>query len=264
MKDDDDDEEDESRNPRFRTTQRHVIEGAAGSNDTHDPTARSKFCGRYWYPIYAYIRKSGHGEIEARDLTQDFFFKFIMERDILTTWDPDKGRLRDYLKAVVKNFLLDERERAKCAKRGGNTMITSFDAMAAEERYLCEPTDDLSPDRCYDRAWAISVLAEIMRILDQKYARLGGDHQACYVALRPLLDETKANSDEVEKVAAALGVTPAYVATRKFALRAEWRKSAHEVVKRTLHDASAEDASAELRLLVEFLQGNRQSGWHRK
>ena len=187
-----------------------------------------------------------------------------MEKDILSTADPGKGRLQDYLKTCVKYFLHDERDRAKCVKRGGNANITSFDAMAAEERYLCEPTDDLSPDRCYDRAWAVSVLAEIMRIVDQKYARLGGDHHACYLALRPLLDETKAQSDDVEKVAAALGVPPAYVVNRKFKLRAEWKKTAREVVKKTLHDATDEDAVAELRRLVVFLQEDRQTGRSRK
>ena len=258
MKDDDD--EDESRNPRFKTTVTHVIKGAAGSDGTHDPIARGKFCGRYWYPIYAFIRKSGHNELDAKDLTQAFFVKFIMERDILSSWDSEKGRLRNYLKAVVKHFLHDEYDRAKCVRRGGNVMITSFDAIAAEERYLCEPADDLSPDRCYDRAWAMSVLAESMRILDQKYARFGGEHQACYLALRPLLDDTKAQSDEVEKVATALRLTPQYIATRKHALRAEWKTIAREVVKKTLHNATDEEALAELRRLVEFLQGGRQVG----
>ena len=225
-----DHDDDENRSPRFDTTKWAMI---------HDPDARGKFCGRYWYPIYAFIRRSGHSPHDAEELTQGFFLKFIMEKNILSTADPGKGRLQDYLKICVKYFLHDE-------------------------RYLCEPTDDLSPDRCYDRAWAVSVLAEIMRIVDQKYARLGGDHHACYLALRPLLDETKAQSDDVEKVAAALGVPPAYVVNRKFKLRAEWKKTAREVVKKTLHDATDEDAVAELRRLVVFLQEDRQTGRSRK
>src|SRR5207247_4931115 len=71
----------------------------------------------YWRPIYGFLRRQGVGQEDAEDLTQGFF-ALLLERKDLSAVRKEKGRLRSYLLASVKNFLTDERRRATAIKRG--------------------------------------------------------------------------------------------------------------------------------------------------
>lgn len=102
--------------------------------------ALAVLCEAYWYPIYAYIRRTGRSQHDAEDLTQGFFAR-LLERAVLAAANPGKGRLRTFLLACVRNFLSDERERARAQKRGAAVLAT-FDSSQAEERYASEPGDD--------------------------------------------------------------------------------------------------------------------------
>jgi DNA-directed RNA polymerase specialized sigma24 family protein len=88
--------------------------------------ALAALCDSYWYPIYAYIRRSGHAAHDAEDLTQGFFTK-LLEKGTLAHADPAKGRLRTFLLTCVQNYLHNEHERASAQRRGAH-LLTSFDA----------------------------------------------------------------------------------------------------------------------------------------
>jgi len=78
----------------------------------------------YGQPLYAYIRAQGHGPEEARDLTQGFFAEFL-DKDFLSSVDPDKGRFRSFLLASLRHFLSHERDRERALKRGGGVRLDS-------------------------------------------------------------------------------------------------------------------------------------------
>src|SRR5260221_10821952 len=135
----------------FCTTRWTQVRRAVGSDDTAARAALAALCEGYWYPIYAFIRRSGKSPHDAEDLTQGFFARLV-EKRVLAGADPTKGKLRPFLLACARHFLSDEHDRARAQKRGA-ALLPSFDAIAAEERYAIEPVDDLSPDRLFQRRW---------------------------------------------------------------------------------------------------------------
>ena len=119
--------------------------------------ALSRLCRAYWYPLYAFVRRLGYNPHDAEDATQGFFAD-LLERQALDAVDQSKGRFRSFLMAAMKNFLSHQRERARAQKRGGGEALLTLDAVEAEERYQLEPADTASPDKLFDRRWALTVL----------------------------------------------------------------------------------------------------------
>lgn len=140
----------------FQTTRWSLVQRANGDIDDEALQALAALCDSYWYPVYAYIRRSGHGAHDAEDLTQGFFAR-LLEKGTLAHADPAKGRLRTFLLTCVRNYLHNEHERASAQRRGAR-LLTKFDAGWAEERFASEPADDLTPDRLYQRRWALTLL----------------------------------------------------------------------------------------------------------
>ncbi len=137
----------------FPTTRWGRVVDAVEGGSTASRQALADLCQAYWYPIYAFIRRRGHGADETLDLTQDFFVR-VLERDILASADPEKGRFRAFLRADCGFFLADQRDRDRAVKRGGGVIPLSIVARDAEGRYLVEPAETETPERLFDRAWA--------------------------------------------------------------------------------------------------------------
>src|SRR4051812_12812733 len=99
------------------------------AGDKAHPAARSALealCGRYWFPLYAFVRRQGHGEHEAQDLTQAFFARFL-EQDYLNDVDRTRGKFRSFLLASLRHFLSNQRDFARAAKRGGGRTPFALD-----------------------------------------------------------------------------------------------------------------------------------------
>ncbi|NUP95915.1 MAG: hypothetical protein HUU28_07100, partial [Planctomycetaceae bacterium] len=121
----------------FLTTRWSVV-AAAGKPDT--PTARaalSELCSTYWYPLYAYVRRRGHSQDDAQDLTQAFFAR-LLEKNVVLAADPTRGRFRAFLLGSLKNFLANEWDREHAQKRGGGATPLSLDFEFADERFAAE------------------------------------------------------------------------------------------------------------------------------
>jgi RNA polymerase sigma-70 factor (ECF subfamily) len=169
---------------RFATTHWSVVQ-AAGATDSRDVRpAMSRLIETYWYPLYAFIRRKGHGPDEACDLTQEFFSR-LLERNFLHTADPDKGRFRTFLLRALARFLVDEWRHESRQKRGGGRAPLSLSALEAEERYRLEPADTLTPERIYERRWAMTLLEQAMARLEEECAAAG--REALFAAVKPIL-----------------------------------------------------------------------------
>src|SRR5215471_17633584 len=130
----------------FATTQWNVV-SAAGELDS-EPSRRAleTLCATYWYPIYVYVRRKGHGPDDAQDLTQEFFAQLIAKQHLRLA-DRNKGRFRSFLLATLDFFLAREWSRAHRQKRGGQYKFVSLDQPSPEERYQLEPADDDTPEK---------------------------------------------------------------------------------------------------------------------
>ena len=146
--------------------------------------ALEELCRQYWYPIYAYIRRCGRDRQQARDLTQGFF-AYLLERDVLKRANPERGRFRSFLLGTLKNFLLNQHEKEQAIRRGGKVEFVSIDEETAEGLYLNEPSSTLTPEKLFDRRWAMTVLGEAMQRLRVEYERSG--MKEIFTAAQPYL-----------------------------------------------------------------------------
>jgi len=146
-----------------------MVAAAGGKLETARAEALNALCREYWYPLYAYIRRSGNGPEEAKDLTQSFLLH-LLEKGVFGMADRERGRFRTFLLANLKNFLIDQNRRSVAAKRGGGQIFEPLEKESGEERYRFEPLDSESPDLIYDRGWAKTVLQRAVARLREESA----------------------------------------------------------------------------------------------
>lgn len=156
----------------FTTTQWSEVLDARQTDPQRARAALESLCGRYWYPLYAFIRRRGHAPHDAEDLTQSFF-EHILEHDALKKVDRSKGLFRTFLLSSLVNFLSDQRDWAQAIKRGGQKEIISWDALSAEELYQHEPAGDLTAEKLFERRWAMQLINLVLSRLRQEYEAAG-------------------------------------------------------------------------------------------
>jgi DNA-directed RNA polymerase specialized sigma24 family protein len=150
---------------------------AAGNVDAPDSArALERLCQVYWYPIYAYLRRRGFDRHQAKDLTQGFFH-YLVKKNLVQAADPEKGRFRSFLLGSLKNFVSNEEGRERALKRGGDKQLISLDDELAEGRYVNEPKDERSPERLFDRRWALTVLNEAGQRLEKEFREAGMERE---------------------------------------------------------------------------------------
>ncbi|HLV87913.1 MAG TPA: sigma-70 family RNA polymerase sigma factor [Candidatus Sulfotelmatobacter sp.] len=160
--------------PQFPTT-RWTLVVAAGDPQRKDArSALVSLCENYWYPLYAYLRRRGHAPDQAQDLTQEFFMR-VLEGRYLDRVDPEKGRFRSFILTSLKFFAADEQDRQRAQKRGGGAIVSlEFSSgESGEERYQREPGHDDTPDRIFERRWALSMLERVMERLREEFVQHG-------------------------------------------------------------------------------------------
>jgi RNA polymerase sigma-70 factor (ECF subfamily) len=220
---------------------------AAGENGAESSEdALETLCEAYWYPIYVYVRRKGHGPDEAKDLTQEFFSQLLAKHQVRLA-DRHKGRFRSFLLAALKNFLANEWDKAHAAKRGGEKGVISLDGLDAEGRYAAEAVESATPERLYERRWALALLDQVLKRLGEQYRASG--QQALFDALEATLaGGRKAGHADI---AGKLGMTEAAVKVAAHRLRRRYRDLLREEIGQTLADP--DDADEEIRYLLSCL-----------
>ena len=220
----------------------------AGAGDSPQAAAAlSGLCGQYWFPVYAYIRRTGQSPEAAQDLTQEFFARLV-ERRFIAGADPDKGRFRTFLLTILKRFLVNAWEHERAAKRGGGRELVSLDA-TAEEQYCLEPVDRMTADRLYDRRWAVALLETVMGRLRVEQEREG--RAELFQELAAYLYGESPNASQ-EQIGARFNLSESAVKSAVHRLRARYRELLRIEVRRTL--ANPLDTENELRHLLDALR----------
>lgn len=201
----------------------------------------------YWYPLYAYVRRRGYNPQESQDLTQAFFAR-LLEKNSIQVADRERGRFRSFLLASLGNFLNNQWDRGQTAKRGGGQEMLSLDAPSAEERYIHEPSHEQTPERIFERRWALTVLEQALTGLREEYSRAG--KQELFAALQMCLSGNEV-SEPYEELARRLNLSEGAVKVAVHRLRRRFANALREVVTQTL--GVGEDVDEELRHLVSML-----------
>src|SRR4051794_35748306 len=141
----------------FATTHWSVVLSAGDIQGAKASEALEKLCRTYWPPMYSYVRRQGNGPEDAQDLTQAFFAK-LLEKNFWARADRAKGRFRSFLLTALRQFLCDQRDRARTVKRGGGVSFIAFDEEAGEEHFA--EGLNLSSEQRFERQWALTVLQQ--------------------------------------------------------------------------------------------------------
>ena len=235
--------------PAFVTTHWSLVV-SAGHNDTpHARDALEKLCRAYWFPIYAFVRRQGHGPHDAQDLTQDFFAR-LLEKKQFAVADPAKGRFRSFLLASLKHFLANEWDKTRAQKRGGGQMSIPMDVATAETKCGMEPADDVTAEKIFERRWALTLLEQVLRRLRAEYVRDGREN--LFEQLKPTLTEVS-RSVRYAEIAARLGTNEGAVKVAVHRLRQRYRELLRAEIADTV--ASPGEVEDEIRNLFAALAG---------
>ena len=156
----------------FVTTRWTMVLSAGRKSSPQSDRALGELCQTYWYPLYAYVRRQGRTKEDAEDLVQAFFARFL-EKNYLEGLSAERGKFRAFLLASLKHFLANEWDKSQRQKRGGGAQHLSLDWQRADERYHLDPPDTSSPDRVFDREWAMTLLERVVTRLRDESAAAG-------------------------------------------------------------------------------------------
>ena len=153
---------------RFATTRWSIVLAAGDRGSPTRQEALSSLCQTYWYPLYAFARRTGLRAEAAQDLTQDFF-AHLLEKETLRQVDPEKGRFRSFLLSCFRNYQTDQQRRARALKRGGGKLLVHIELETAEGLYVREPSHDQTPEKAFERHWAMTLLQRAVDRLEEEH-----------------------------------------------------------------------------------------------
>jgi len=233
-----------SGDPGFSTTNWSVVLAAAQSDPAVASHALERLCGRYWYPVYAFVRQRGNDLHESQDLTQGFFH-FLLERRTLQQVKRERGRFRTFMLTTLTNFLHNERDKSQAIKRGGRHQIVSLDGEFAESAYALESINDESPEGIFERRWAATLVQRVLEELQKEFAERG--KAELFARMQPFLtgEPTAADYGELGR---RLTMEPGAV---KVALHRARRRFGELLRSEVAHTVSEpEEIEAEIRYLL--------------
>jgi RNA polymerase sigma factor (sigma-70 family) len=231
---------------KFPATSWTLVLAAGDPHRQECRDALTRLCERYWYPVYAYVRRRGYAQDEAEDLTQDFFVR-ILEGSYLNRADPNRGRFRTFLLNSCKFFLSDQADRARAQKRGGGAILP-FQVHSAEGLYQHESLDNETPERIFERRWAISLLDGVVSRLRDEFLRHGSpaDFEKLKVFLFGQAEVSYA------ELARDMGASEGALKVTVHRLRKRYRVLFLKEIGDTITDPA--DADSEIRFLRSTLQ----------
>ena len=162
----------QSSHQHFATTHWSLVLDAGRRSAPEAEAALEMLCRAYWFPLYAFARRRGYSPDDAADLTQEFFSRLI-EKSFLESADPERGRFRTFLLTIFQRFLAKEFDRSQAIKRGGGLTQFPIDFEDGETRYADSLTDEQTPERIFERQWALTMLQRVVDQLRTEYLSKG-------------------------------------------------------------------------------------------
>ena len=223
----------------FPETRGSLVAAMKSGDGTERARALETLAGAYWKPVYAYVRFRFRRDHEAAaDLTQDFFAK-LLENTFLSRFDPEKARLRTYLRVAVDGLVANEAKAARRLKRGGGAPVLSLDFEAVRREVDGRPrAADLSPEDLFEREWVRSVFSMAVERFRKACAESGREMRFALFAAYDLEGDAGADRPRYEDLAVRFGTTTVDVTNQLAAARREFRGSVLDVLRElTVSDA---------------------------
>lgn len=234
------------RGARFQTTRWTIVLASRRRGEPAGRAAIESLCRDYWYPLYAFVRRTGRSPEDAQDLTQAFFARLLVQNR-LDAAAPEKGRFRTFLLVSLKRFLTTEWRRGQAQKRGGGIDHVSMSILEAEDRYAAEAAERMSPEALFDRQWAITILERAMLRLRDDY--VGSERGVVYEALKGLL-AAPAGSVSCAEAAKAAGLSEGAARVAMHRMRRRFRECFREELAQTVTPEEMEEELRHVRTVL--------------
>lgn len=202
--------------------------GHASSPDCQE--ALEMLCRTYWHPLYFFLRRKGSSPEVAEDQTQSFFTHMLDKQDFGLA-DPERGKFRSFLLASLQHFVANEHRRAQAQKRGGGAQHLSLDFESAEGRYIQQPSHELSPEKLFERYWAITILDRTIAALKAQWNESDKEKQFDLLSQHLVKGDAQVTYAET---GTALGMTEGAVKTAVYRLRKRYREILLEQIAQTV------------------------------
>ncbi len=233
---------------KFTTTHWSQVAAAGRAEPSVALDALEQLARTYQYPIYAEIRRQGHPDETARDLTQSFFVR-LLSGNFFARASATRGRFRNYLLTALNHFLADDwRHRTRESRGGGQTPL-SLDDDTLEDRYRLEPIVSRTPAEIYERRFALTLLEEVLRRLEKEFVSFGSAD--LFARLQIFLIGEGESSPGYATLAAELGLTPGAVKAAVYRLRRRYRELLREEISRIV--GTPEEVEDELQYIFRLL-----------
>jgi RNA polymerase sigma-70 factor (ECF subfamily) len=231
----------------FNTTRWSIVVAAGERSTAEAQQALAQLCEVYWLPLYIYARRRLASPEAAQDAVQGFFAE-LLERNIVAAADRERGRFRAFLLMSLKNFLATQWQKEHAQKRGGGRAALSLDWDAGETRYLLEPVDSVTPERLYERQWALALLGDVLARLRREFEAAGKSGE--FEALKGCITGD-ADAGGYAAIGERLGTSEGAARVAGHRLRGRYRELLRAAIADTV--ASPEDVDDEIRRLFAVL-----------
>jgi RNA polymerase sigma factor (sigma-70 family) len=201
--------------------------------------ALEMLCQTYWEPVRRYLRALGCREDECADVTQDFFASFLRNGGFERA-DPERSKLRTFIKMAAGHFLTNHWRGQSAQRRGSGAPVENLDdhpELPEAERSLAEET--------YDREWAQAVLNRALEVVKAGYRRRG--REALFEAIKSGLLRPGGLA-QISQVALDLDLPEAQVRVAVHRARQRLAEALRAEVAATVE--SDREAEQELRYLI--------------
>ncbi|MHC5066479.1 MAG: RNA polymerase sigma factor [Planctomycetota bacterium] len=229
----------------FPNTRWSMVLQAQDQDSSLRDRALEQICRTYWLPIYAFARGQGLKPADAEDLTQNVLTN-LLDQNAFERVAAERGKLRSFLRVAAKNYMHNEWKKATRQKRGGGVTVLSLESMNAEQRCSLDHADEESPERIFDRHWAINLLHRTMERLEAVY--VGEGKGALFEAIRDVLGENPGTLSYKER-GKQLGMSEGAIKIAVHRLRKRYRRILKEEIALTLDDENEEAVDEEIRYL---------------
>ena len=225
-----------------------MVVNAGDEESPQQQDALNQLCSCYWYPVYAFSRRKGHGHHDAQDITQAFFSRFLQRNDFAAA-DKNRGKFRSYLLVSLKHFLANYHDWKQAAKRGGDQVHVPWDKITAEKLSSLESSSDESPEILFDRKWALILLERVQDQVSSDYIQ--SEKKERFEALKQFLPGYQPTQSYSE-IAQALGISEGALRVELHRLKKKFSQRLREEIAHTV--STPIEAEEELRHLINILQ----------
>jgi len=232
---------------RFANTRWSMVMQQASGDSPGASRALDELAQRYWYPVYAYVRRCGHAPAIAQDITRTFLHRLITQFQ-RSHEQPPHGHFRKFLLGQLNAFLGGDWREA-IGKDTSNALAPPTDLEIRNQRDNAEAA---SPEHAYQRSFAFEVLARALRRLLSEARQTG--HAEMFDALQPYLSRDPVPG-EYEVIAKRLHSPPLALVLALKRLRQRFRELASQELADTV--TTAEELSDEQAALHAALRDSQ-------